>query len=642
MTILPGIVIVTIFTLFIFKTYQDLTELKRLSLNVIKIEKSANLINELQRERGISSGYLGSSGTIFQNSLQKQHIKTDKAFEEFLALENRNRDYSIKHQVNLTHIREDIKGLDISVLDSFHYYTYLISQIQNNFLEISMVIQEPYVKNIFQAFINLSLMKESLGELRGGLNGVLSQKNYTKELNYITTYAKGTYEISEKRFYKTATPIFLQYYKDIVESEDYHKVYTIISKYAMNNIENSGFENPTIWYKKSTEIINRVYKIETEYITKIERYAQEEFSNEMMKSAVILFVFLIVSFFNIWLSIRIKRNIKRNIKLLNEYKSAVDRSSIVSKTDKRGIVTYVNKEFCSISGYSAAELIGKPHNIVRHSDMAKADFQDMWKTILDKKSWSGIVTNRKKDGSSYTVEATISPILNSDGEIEEFIAIRNDITDILNLHKEIEHTQNDLIFRMGEIGETRSKETGHHVKRVARYSKLLALYYGLSGKEIEYLVAASPMHDIGKVGIPDSILHKTGKLTKTEWSIMRTHANIGHDLFKDSDKPLLQTASIIAYQHHEKYDGSGYPRGLKGNDIHIYGRITAVADVFDALGSDRCYKKAWQDEKIFTLFKEERGKHFDPQLVDIFFEHLDEFLEIRDYFSDQSSAMKSK
>ena len=116
---------------------------------------------------------------------------------------------------------------------------------------------------------------------------------------------------------------------------------------------------------------------------------------------------------------------------------------------------------------------------------------------------------------------------------------------------------------------------------------------------------------------------------------MNTHAQLGFDMLKHSNRELLKMASIVAYEHHEKWDGSGYPRGLSGEDIHIYGRITALADVFDALGSDRCYKKAWDDEKIFNLFKEERAKHFDPKLVDIFFEHLDEFLVIRDSLKDK-------
>jgi len=212
--------------------------------------------------------------------------------------------------------------------------------------------------------------------------------------------------------------------------------------------------------------------------------------------------------------------------------------------------------------------------------------------------------------------------------------VEDGIKEIKNLSKEIENTQKEVVFTMGAIGESRSKETGNHVKRVAEYSKLLALYYGLDEKDAEMLKQASPMHDIGKVAIPDAILNKPGRFDDDERKIMDTHAKLGYDMLKVSSRPLLQTAAIVAYEHHEKYNGTGYPRGLKGEDIHIFGRITALADVFDALGSDRCYKKAWDDEKIFKLFKEERAKHFDPKLIDIFFDNLDEFLKIRENFKE--------
>ena len=212
--------------------------------------------------------------------------------------------------------------------------------------------------------------------------------------------------------------------------------------------------------------------------------------------------------------------------------------------------------------------------------------------------------------------------------------INNSSKEIRLLNEEIENTQKEVVFTMGAIGESRSKETGNHVKRVAQYSKLLALYYGLSEEEAELLKQASPMHDIGKVAIPDAILNKPGRFDEEERRVMDTHAKLGYEMLKNSHRPLLQLAATVAYEHHEKWDGSGYPRKLQGEDIHIAGRITAVADVFDALGSDRVYKKAWDDERIFNLFNEEKGKHFDPKLVDIFFDNLDEFLKVREQFKD--------
>ena len=217
---------------------------------------------------------------------------------------------------------------------------------------------------------------------------------------------------------------------------------------------------------------------------------------------------------------------------------------------------------------------------------------------------------------------------------QEYDELQRKFQEIENLKKEIEDTQKEVVFTMGAIGETRSKETGNHVKRVAEYSKILALHYGLDEKKAEMLKQASPMHDIGKVAIPDSILNKPGRFNDEERKIMDTHAQIGYEMLKMSDRPLLKMAATIAYEHHEKYNGKGYPNQLKGEDINIYGRITALADVFDALGSSRVYKEAWDDEKIFKMFKEERGEHFDPQLIDIFFDNLNQFLKVRDSLKD--------
>jgi len=191
-----------------------------------------------------------------------------------------------------------------------------------------------------------------------------------------------------------------------------------------------------------------------------------------------------------------------------------------------------------------------------------------------------------------------------------------------------------VIFSLGTIGEARSKETGNHVKRVAEYSYILAKEYGLNQELAEVIRLASPMHDIGKVAISDNILNKPGKFTPEEFEIMKEHAKLGYDMLKNSNRQILKASATVAHEHHEKWNGTGYPRGLSGENIHIFGRITAIADVFDALGSNRCYKKAWELDRILDLFKKERGKHFDPKLVDIFFDNLDKFLEIRDKYKD--------
>jgi response regulator RpfG family c-di-GMP phosphodiesterase len=198
----------------------------------------------------------------------------------------------------------------------------------------------------------------------------------------------------------------------------------------------------------------------------------------------------------------------------------------------------------------------------------------------------------------------------------------------VDLLDEIEQTQSEMVLMLGETIETRSSETGHHVKRVAEISRLLALEYGLTEEETDIIQLASPLHDIGKIGIPDAILNKPGKLDAQEWDIMKTHTTLGYDILKSSSRKVMQAGAVIARDHHEKWAGGGYPANKRGEEIHLYGRITAVADVFDALGSERCYKKAWPLEDVLTLMRDERGRHFQPELVDILLDNIDRVTEI--------------
>ena len=202
------------------------------------------------------------------------------------------------------------------------------------------------------------------------------------------------------------------------------------------------------------------------------------------------------------------------------------------------------------------------------------------------------------------------------------------------LRDEIEGTQRDMVYMLGEAIETRSRETGQHVRRVAEYCWLIACGLGLSEREAEVLRVAAPLHDFGKIGIPDSILHKPGKLDDDEWQIMRTHAELGQEMLGRSNREILKAAAMLAGHHHEKWDGSGYPNGISGEDIHLYGRIGAVADVFDALGSKRCYKKAWPLHEIEAFLREQRGSHFDPTIVDWVLDNMDQMAQVRQSFPD--------
>ena len=626
---------------------------------------------------------------------------------------------------------------------------------------------------------------------KGIIDFIVKDKDFFYKIHEITT----TIEQLEKNKFKTIlvvddSIVIQEQLKDILQNRFYNVLLASDATIALEIINKKTIDLILLDVElKNSNGIDFLQKNKNEIVTKrkipvmiISGNVESSIIRDGLKAGAIdiikkpYVIEEIVLKVDLWIDYKRKEEeVLSSTKLLGEYKDAVDESSIVSKATTEGIITYVNEQFCKLSGYSKDELIGRSHNIVRHPDMPKEVFEEMWQTIkVLKKSWSGKIKNKKKDGSHYWEEALIKPIIDSSGQIIEYIGLKNDITEIesykeilstklndtnitlkenvnyttqyeeatdqftaviktntkniityanerfcslsgytqddlinknceelrhknhiivnddlriintlsenkhlsltftniakdgslyfvdtivypivdlngkvvehlhlmhdiseiKNLHKEIEETQKEIVYKMGEIGESRSKETGYHVKRVAEYSKKLALLYGLSIEESEILFTASPMHDIGKIAIPDSILKKPGKLTYEEFELMKTHTDIGYNILKGSKREVLKAAAIVSNEHHEKWNGKGYPQGLEKEEIHIYGRITAVADVFDALGSERCYKKAWDDEKIFKLFQEERAEQFDPKLVDLFLGNKEVFIEIREKYKD--------
>ncbi len=207
--------------------------------------------------------------------------------------------------------------------------------------------------------------------------------------------------------------------------------------------------------------------------------------------------------------------------------------------------------------------------------------------------------------------------------------------------RELEETRQEVIHRLGRAGEYRDNETGNHVIRMSQFSYLLAKQIGLPKKQCNLILNASPMHDIGKIGIPDKILLKPGKLDAEEWEIMKTHVTKGTEILSGNDSSLMVTARNIAQHHHEKWDGSGYPEGLKGENISIEGRIVAICDVFDALTSERPYKKAWDLNEAVDWMKDQSGRHFQPEFLAAFLETLTEVKKVRGEFADSLETVAS-
>ncbi len=200
--------------------------------------------------------------------------------------------------------------------------------------------------------------------------------------------------------------------------------------------------------------------------------------------------------------------------------------------------------------------------------------------------------------------------------------------------EEIVARELEMIMRLSRAAEFRDPETGAHIQRMSNYSKLIANQLGLPAEEQDAILKAAPMHDVGKIAIPDHILLKPGKLTEVEFETMKRHAEYGYEILKNSRAPLLDKAASIARSHHEKYDGSGYPLGLKGDAIPLHGRIVAVADVFDALTTERPYKNAWELDQALDFLKKSSGSHFDPQCVDAFLTRLEDALAIQAKYMD--------
>ncbi len=252
-------------------------------------------------------------------------------------------------------------------------------------------------------------------------------------------------------------------------------------------------------------------------------------------------------------------------------------------------------------------------NIISDSETAYTSHQDINSEKYESKESENVAHNVNKFNKTVI-------------EKEDELKIKNKQLQLLN--EEIESTLKETMLAVGQIEEIRAGDTNMHTQRVAAISTMIAKDYGLSDEQIKLIEITSPLHDIGKIGITDAVLNKPARLTEGEYVYMKTHAFLGYRILNNSERKVLKTAATIAHEHHEKYDGTGYPQGLKGEEISIYARIVAIVDVLDALLSKRVYKEKWELKDAIVFFKEERGKHFDPELVDVLLENMDAYVQI--------------
>lgn len=385
--------------------------------------------------------------------------------------------------------------------------------------------------------------------------------------------------------------------------------------------------------KKWNGILKKVTKYGANYVVDVSVIAIVNGNNQIEE-----FVALMVDMTEIYekferLSLNLKQDLSEQKHYLHEYERALEVGTSLCVIDTDGIIVSTNKNFSATLNYNPEELIGcSLYDLVQDAN----DFKDrILKKVGEQGFSSRVIKVKGKGGFQRTLSTVIIGIHNQNGDIHSLMSLSHDISETIQISEDIIENQKDLIYVLGEVVENRSQETGLHIKRVALISELLARKYGLSDEYSAMIKIASPLHDIGKIGISDDILHKPGKLSESEYKIMQKHADLGYQLLNKLDKPIINMAATIAHQHHEFYNGKGYPAGLIGEHIAIEARIVGLVDVFDALCSRRIYKEPWSDEDTIAYLNDNKGIQFDPELVELFMENLDEIMQIRNQLKEQ-------
>ena len=285
-------------------------------------------------------------------------------------------------------------------------------------------------------------------------------------------------------------------------------------------------------------------------------------------------------------------------------------------TSPETLIEYVNPAFTRITGYDAEEVLGKKPNVQGSEHTTPKKYRDIWTDILSSGFWSGEIVNKRKSGEAWTAKLTISKVSDDDGRTLGYVGVASDISDIKQLQEKLKDAGLEAIYMLAVACEAKDETTGNHIARVQHYAYHVACRLGLPEREAEEIGYSSTMHDLGKIHVPDGILMKPGPLSKSEWREMRKHPANGVLILRDAE--FYRVARDIAENHHERWDGKGYPDGKRGGEIPLAARIVSVADVFDALASQRPYKKPWPVEQALEELRGQKGKAFDPEVVDAF------------------------
>ncbi len=627
-----GLVLFVAFALYnisldVKKDLASLEKIETIKTQLHRIDANSETVLELQRERGLTNIYFANPTDRHKEKMFLQRQESAKVIQTT----------STELKKSLKGIRAQVDSGEAQRVYTFNYYSELVRNLLLDTRSLTYVSEDKTLKNELMIYNDLNSLQEILGQLRAKVGLVLSSNNYTEiEATDITR----SNILFQRQLEITFTNDILssrKYTRKISKAKSLKKAFLISKTLEMELSKGEDRLSAIEWFKVSTQAIDKINSYVNEQLKivneNIEKKIEESTAQRVKNLIFWLFGFVILAIY-VFIAFKRSKELQKEPAMLRNYKKAIDYSSMVVRSNSEGRITHVNDNLRQKSGYEADELLGKRQDAIVDKNMPKETLLDMRKHMLGNSVYSGIIKNRTKDGEPFWSDTFIIPILDDHDKIVEYITIGCDISELLALNDEILDTQRELLYRLGEAVESRNKDSGNHIKRVAHISRELAKLAQLSSEECDVIFTASSMHDVGKIAIPDHILLKPAKLSEEEWVVMKTHSEIGYKLFKDSKRPFLVAAANIAYEHHEFYNGRGYPRGLRGEEISIFGRIVAIADVFDALYSKRPYKEPWELDKILDLFKEESGKQFDPLLAELFIENVDKFLEIQNNYVD--------
>lgn len=462
--ILPILFIVILSYIVLSNIDNKKRNLESTVVHLIQAQEISKVIHFMQIERGVTSGFIAKNNTDTKdNGLVLARENLDKSIEEAKSLYEKNKinnPYILKILNEMQANRKEFDLTDMSAIDARDFYTKNIATLLDFIRTVPAMMDDKENRNFIQAYSYLSSSKEELGLIRAILLEVFTLNKFSNETFISLKEHLKIYSIDTANFKNISPKSLFNFYDTIFRGEDLEETFKMIDTALRNkNIGNFNIE-PSFWFEKSTKSINLLKNVEDKLFNSVISSTNKKLDSIFYEITAITFFLLFTVLALVFLMTLIIKRIlsstnileqeySNSISLLEQYKSTVDRSFIVSKTDPRGIITYVNDEFCNVSGYQREELIGKPHNKVRHPDTPKETFKSIWHTIKDlKQPWFGEIKNLKKDGSIYWVQAVINPILDQNEELVEFIAIRTDITQ----QKEMaEYFQNQLKISVGNF-----------------------------------------------------------------------------------------------------------------------------------------------------------------------------------------------